>query len=123
MKETANFLAVDLGASNGRVLLARWDGSQFELEELHRFPNGPVRVLGHIHWDFLRIWSEILAGFARYAALSDRPLSGIGVDTWGVDFALLDRSGRLLGNPFHYRDARTDGIPERVFQAMTSSVW
>ena len=116
MKETANFLAVDLGASNGRVLLARWDGAQFNLEELHRFSNGPVKVLGHIYWDVLRIWSEILTGLARYAALSDRPLSGIGVDTWGVDFALLDRAGRLLGNPFHYRDARTDGMPERVFQ-------
>lgn len=113
---TTNFLAVDLGASNGRVLLGRWDGTRFHLQVLHRFPNGPVNVLGHLYWDVLRLWTEIKAGLARYAAEFDTPPAGIGVDTWGVDFALLDTAGQLLGNPYHYRDSRTDGVPEQVFQ-------
>jgi rhamnulokinase len=113
---TANFIALDLGASSGRVLAGQWDGARFELEELHRFTNGPADVLGHLYWDVLGIWSEIKAGLCRYAAGSSQPLSGIGADTWGVDFALLDRRGQLLGNPFHYRDSRTDGMLEKAFQ-------
>jgi rhamnulokinase len=116
MKETVNFLAIDLGASSGRVLLGRWDGGCFSLEELHRFPNGPVEFKGHQHWDVLRLWGEIELGLARYADQFNRPLAGIGVDTWGVDFALLDAAGNLLGNPYHYRDSRTDGMMEIVFQ-------
>ncbi|HIQ06368.1 MAG TPA: rhamnulokinase [Anaerolineae bacterium] len=119
MNDTTNFLAVDLGASNGRVLLGRWDGTRFDLQELHRFANGPVNVLGHLHWDPLRLWTEIKNGLANYAAQFDSPLAGIGVDTWGVDFALLDAAGGLLGNPYHYRDSRTDGIPELVFQRVS----
>jgi rhamnulokinase len=116
MAETTNFIAVDLGASSGRALLGRWDGERFQLQELYRFPNEPVNVLGHLHWDALRLWSEIKAGLARYAAEFDQPLAGIGIDTWGVDFGLLDRAGNLLGNPVHYRDHRTDGVMERVFE-------
>ncbi len=116
MAATTNFLAVDLGASNGRVLLARWDGARFELEVLHRFPNGPTTVQGREYWNPLRLWSEILTGMAKYAAAYSEPLSGIGVDTWGVDFALLDSTGRLLSNPVHYRDARTNGMPEALFK-------
>ena len=74
-----------------------------------------MQVLGALHWDVLRLWGEIKTGMARYAAQFDAPLAGIGVDTWGVDFALLDRAGRLLGNPVTYRDPRTDGMIERVF--------
>ncbi|HXK62009.1 MAG TPA: rhamnulokinase family protein [Acidobacteriota bacterium] len=110
-----NFLAVDLGASNGRVLLGRWDGAKFELAELHRFSNGPVHVLGHMYWDALRLWSEIKTGLSKYAATFKEPPISIAIDTWGVDFALLDRQGHLLGNPFHYRDPRTDGVPARLF--------
>lgn len=116
MSTSANFLAVDLGASSGRVMLGRWDGARFELHELHRFANDPVRVLGRLHWDVLRLWGEIKAGLARYAGQFDAPLAGIGVDTWGVDFALLDKAGRLLDNPVIYRDPRTDGMIERVFE-------
>jgi rhamnulokinase len=119
MTATANYLAVDLGASSGRLLLGRWDGERFQLEELHRFPNGPVHILGHLHWDALHIWSEILEGLARYASQFTDPLSGISVDAWGVDFGLLDRSGRLLGNPYHYRDSRTDGMVDVVFQKIS----
>jgi rhamnulokinase len=112
--DTTNFLAIDLGASSGRVMLGHWDGRRFGLDELHRFPNDPVQVLGHLHWDILRLWQEIQAGIAKYAAREDAPPAGIGVDTWAVDFALLDAAGRLLGNPYHYRDRRTDGMPEQV---------
>ena len=120
MAATTNFLAVDLGASNGRVLLARWDGERFHLDVLHRFANGPTEVHGRLYWDALRLWSEIQDGMARYAAEYDDPPAGIGVDTWGVDFALLDNAGRLLGNPVHYRDARTNGIPEIAFGVVPS---
>ncbi len=113
----ANFIAVDLGASGGRVLLGKFSGERFELEELHRFPNGPVNVLGRLHWDVLGLWQEIKTGLRRYAEMyPDMPLEGISVDTWGVDFALLDEAGSVLGHPYHYRDARTDGMVERVSQ-------
>jgi rhamnulokinase len=115
MRATADFLAVDLGASGGRVMLGRWDGARFTLEELHRFANGPVPLLGRLHWDHLRLWDEILTGLRRYGARFGRAPDGIGVDTWGVDYALLDRTGRLLGQPYHYRDHATDGVPALVF--------
>jgi rhamnulokinase len=114
MSRTANFLAIDLGASSGRVMLGKLDGLRFNLSELHRFPNGPVQGTGHLHWDVLRLWHEIKVGIARYAAQYDEPLAGIGVDTWAVDFALLDGAGRLLGDPYNYRDRRTEGMPEYV---------
>jgi rhamnulokinase len=116
VNEFAPYIAIDLGASSGRVLLGRWDGARWTLDELHRFPNGPVAVLGHLYWDVLRLWSEIQTGLARYTAAFDAPPAGIGVDTWGVDLALLDAQGHLLGNPHHYRDGRTQGMPERAFR-------
>jgi rhamnulokinase len=119
VSEYAPYIAIDLGASSGRVLLGRWDGARWTLDRLHRFANGPVQVLGHLHWDVLRLWSEIQTGLARYAAEFDAPLAGIGVDTWGVDLALLDAQGFLLGNPYHYRDGRTQGVPERAFQRVS----
>jgi rhamnulokinase len=114
MSATTNFLAVDIGASSGRVMLGRWDGERFALAELHRFPNGPVEAGGHIHWDAGQLWQEIQAGIRAYAAQHDAPLAGIGIDTWAVDYGLLDAEGRLLGNPFHYRDRRTEGVPALV---------
>jgi rhamnulokinase len=118
MGQTSNYIAIDLGASSGRVLLGRWDGARFDLQELHRLANEPVAAMGHLHWDVLRLWAEMKHGLARYAAQSGEPLSGIGVSTWGVDYALLDRAGRLLGNPYHYRDARTNGMMERAFEVV-----
>jgi rhamnulokinase len=112
MDRSRQYLAVDLGASNGRVLAGRWDGARFDLREVHRFDNGPVTVRGHLYWDALRLWAEIKAGLSRHVAQNPGPVSGLGIDCWGVDFALLDRDGRLLGNPYHYRDPRTDGIME-----------
>jgi rhamnulokinase len=114
----ANFIAIDLGAASGRVMLGRWtsgpNGPFIHLRELHRFANGPVQVLGHIYWDVLRLWEEMQRGIRQYAAEYHEPLAGIGIDTWAVDFGLLDREGQLIGNPYHYRDSRTDGLPEEV---------
>jgi rhamnulokinase len=114
MSQNVNFLAIDLGASSGRVMLGRWDGRRFDLHELHRFPNDPVSVMGRLHWDVLHLWQEIQVAIARYATQHKEPLAGIGIDTWAVDFALLDGAGEMLGNPYHYRDRRTEGILEYV---------
>lgn len=112
--DATNFIAVDLGASSGRVLLGQWNGTRFDLCELHRFPNVPMDVLGHIHWDVLRLWTEIKHGLHRYATQFNAPLMSIGIDSWGVDFGLLDRHGQLLGNPYHYRDRQNIGMAEAV---------
>ena len=114
MAKTANFLAADLGASNGRLLLAKFNGARFDLDVLHRFPNGVVNVMGTWQWDVLRLWTELLAGLGKYTQQEGKELTGVGVDTWGVDFGLLDRQGKLLGNPVGYRDARTDGMVDRM---------
>ena len=101
--------AVDLGASNGRVIVGRVAPRELELTELHRFPNEPVRVANTLHWDVLRLHHEVWTGLraAARAAEPTRGLVSIGVDSWGVDHALLDETGALLGNPVHYRDDRT----------------
>ena len=95
--------AIDLGASSGRVVLGRFDGGRVALEELHRFPNRPVRLPDGLHWNLLHLFTEALE------ALRGRALDGVAVDTWGVDYALLDSRGCVLGLPFHYRDERTSG--------------
>ena len=109
---TQSVLAVDLGAESGRVMAVHYDGNTLRLEELHRFPNTTVTVRGTLHWDLLRLWRDIQEGIAKGQAL--HPAS-IGVDTWAVDFGLLDAQGELIGNPVHYRDRRTDGMMEQVF--------
>jgi rhamnulokinase len=106
------FAAVDLGAESGRVVLGRHDGNAVALEVAHRFTNRSVQLADGLYWDLPGLFSDTLEGLARAAATA--PLSGIGVDAWGVDYALLDGSSRLLGLPFHYRDARTQGMVERV---------
>jgi rhamnulokinase len=110
-----NYLALDLGAESGRAIIGVLEGSRLSLNEVHRFGNGPVRLPDGIHWDVLRLWSEIKTGIAS-AVKHGAKLEGIGLDTWGVDFALLDRNKLLLSNPFHYRDARTDGMLEEAFK-------
>lgn len=105
-------LAVDLGAESGRVMAVHYDGRSLEIEELHRFPNVTVDVRGTLHWDFLRLWTDIRQGIGL--GRQHNP-AGLGVDTWGVDFGLLDSQGKLLGNPVTYRDSRTDGVMERAF--------
>ena len=113
-----HYLAIDLGAESGRLILGSLEGERLSLEEIHRFPNGPVRIHGHLHWDVLRMWSEILHGL-RLAGRKTGGLASLGVDTWGVDFGLLDDAGNLLGNPYHYRDNRTDGMLETAFERLS----
>ena len=115
MRAARRFLAIDLGASSGRIFAASWNGQQLQLSELHRFLNSSVRVFGHIHWDVLRLWSEINNGLQCYSRSYGSELTSLAVDAWGVDFALLDSEGRLLGNPQTYRDKRTNGIVNAVF--------
>jgi sugar (pentulose or hexulose) kinase len=104
--------AVDLGASGGRVMVGRAGAGQLELHEAHRFRNVPVTVTGTLHWDILRLHRGVLDGLRAAARTFD--LAGLGIDSWGVDYGLLDDTGALLGNPVHYRDARTDGVAEQV---------
>jgi len=111
MDKTQSFLAIDLGAESGRAVVG-YIGDTMSLNEIHRFPNGPVRVADHIHWDILRLWAEIQNSLRIAAGAAGGSLAGIGLDTWGVDFGLLDASDRLIGNPYHYRDARTNGMIE-----------
>ncbi len=114
-----NFLAFDLGAESGRAMLGQFDGERIRLSEVHRFPNGPVRLPDGLHWDVLRLWTEIKGSLALAVAAQKEhgaSLAGIGLDTWGVDFGLLDRDGALVSNPYHYRDARTDGMVEEAFR-------
>ena len=116
MAATKNYVALDLGAESGRAILGRLSDDRLTLEDVHRFPNGPVRVQDSLHWDVLRLWSEMRQGLAACAERADRDIAGIGVDTWGVDFGLVGRGDVLLGNPYHYRDSRTDGMLEEAFK-------
>jgi len=103
---------VDLGASGGRVIAARVSASGVELREVSRFPNEPVRAGGTLYWDILRLHASVRDGLA--AAAAAYPLASAGIDSWGVDYGLLDATGALLGNPVHYRDSRTDGVRSPV---------
>lgn len=105
-------LAIDLGASSGRGIVGTFDGKKLTLEENHRFPNEPVTVAGTFTWDMLRIFHEIKNSIRKCALSEDKDISSIGIDTWGVDFGLIDKTGRLMANPVHYRDTRTEGIIE-----------
>jgi rhamnulokinase len=117
MNESA-YAAVDLGAESGRVVIGRIAGGRASLELVHRFPNSPVRLPDGLHWDLLGLFAEVLRGLRR--ASSAAPLCGVGVDAWGVDYALLDRQGRVLGLPFHYRDPRTEGMVARAHDRVAS---
>lgn len=109
----AHVIAIDLGATSGRVMDVAFDGAQLKLHEIHRFPNIPVQTPKSMHWDALRLWHEITLGID---AAKDG--ASIGLDCWGVDYALLDSVGELLANPYHYRDPRTNGAMEWVFARM-----
>lgn len=108
------FLAIDIGASSGRLMLGSFGESRIlELEEIHRFSNGAVRRGGNLCWEYDRIFEEIKTGMKKCAELGKIPTS-VGVDTWGVDFVLLDKDGKLIGDSVAYRDSRTQGVPERI---------
>ena len=115
------YLAIDMGASGGRHLAGQFDGNTLTLKELYRFENGPTDLAGTLYWNLPSLWSHVQAGLnAAGAAIGDEIVS-IGVDTWGVDFALLGRGDTLLGNPVCYRDARTDGMMEKAFEIVPKS--
>jgi len=118
MAEEANYIAVDLGAESGRVMLGRIADGRLTLEQVHRFGNGPVQEQGTLRWDFQKLLSEIKTGIGKAAKTADGKVAGIGVDTWGVDFGLLGADGKLLENPYHYRDSRTNGVMDKAFALM-----
>src|SRR6478609_9006558 len=109
------YLGVDLGAESGRVVAGLWNGKIIRLEELHRFPNGGVAIADTLRWDVLRLWNEIQNGLTVAAKRFGKDVVSVGVDTWGVDYVLLSKSGELLGQPYHYRDKRTGGMFEQAF--------
>ena len=112
---TMNLLGFDFGASSGRAMLGIFDGKKLEIQEIHRFSNDPVLLCGQFVWDVPRLFYEMKQALLKIAR-SGVALDAIGIDTWGVDFGLLDKNGRLLGLPVHYRDERTSGMREKVRQ-------
>ncbi len=110
-------LAFDFGASSGRAMLSTLEDGKIVMKEIHRFSNDPVVVRGSMYWDVLRLFFEIKSGITK--AVNEGGFDAISIDTWGVDFGLLDKNGRLLANPYHYRDSRTHKIPEKVFEIIS----
>lgn len=108
-----NMLAIDLGASSGRGIVGSFDGKRLTLTENHRFSNDPVNLCGRMVWDIPRIFHEIKQSIGK-TVLDGNEVSSIGIDTWGVDYGLLDKNGQLLGNPVHYRDLRTQGAQSLI---------
>ncbi len=113
------FLAFDLGASSGRGITGRINDGRMEISEVHRFTNGPVEKEGSLFWDIDAIFAELKSGL-RKAIRSSSPISGIGIDTWGVDYAIVKPNGKFARNPYHYRDKRTDGMDRKVYGMIPS---
>lgn len=113
---TKRVLAFDFGASSGRAIIGYFDGDKITLEEVHRFSNDPVSVGGTVYWDVLRLFYEIKQGIIKAKIAGG--FDSIGIDTWGVDFGLIDSEGKLMENPVHYRDARTVGLVDEAFKTM-----
>lgn len=113
---TKRVLAFDFGASSGRAIIGCFDGEKITLQEVHRFSNDPVSVGGTVYWDVLRLFHEIKQGIIKAKIAGG--FDSIGIDTWGVDFGLIDAEGRLMENPIHYRDARTVGLVDEAFKTM-----
>ena len=111
------YLAADFGGGSGRIIAGFLCHGKLELEEVHRFPNRQVKLGNHIYWDFPALFEEMKAGL-KIAVQKGYNVKGIGIDTWGVDFGLIDKHGDLLGNPVCYRDARTEGMPAEVFNVL-----
>jgi len=112
--KTQHYVAVDLGAESGRVVVGIFDGAKLSLHEVHRFPTGPAHLLDSMRWDMLGFWRQIELGLSAVCSSYTRSPAAVGIDTWGVDFALLDRDGELIANPYHYRDRRTSGVMDKV---------
>jgi rhamnulokinase len=122
MAAEAKYLAFDLGAESGRAVVGFFDGEKIRLEDVHRFPNTPVRLLDTLHWNMLGLFADLKKGLGRAVAAYGGDFSGIGIDTWGVDFGLLGRDDALLGNPRHYRDHGNDGMLEEAFRIVPREV-
>ncbi|MEJ2703381.1 MAG: rhamnulokinase [Sedimentisphaerales bacterium] len=119
MTEVRKYIAVDLGAESGRVMLGTVSMDKVVLEEIHRFGNGPIEQNGSLRWDFGRLLAEIKVGIGKAAKAAGTRVSGIGVDSWGVDFGLLDADGKLIENPYHYRDSRNVGMTDKAFERIS----
>ncbi len=104
------FLAFDLGASGGRAIVGKLADKKIVLDEIHRFPNGDVTINGHMYWPILGLFRDIKAGLSAYAAKYGKDVTAVGIDTWGVDFVLMNRNDEMLGQAWNYRDSRTDGM-------------
>ena len=107
-------VAIDLGATSGRIVLGKYTGGSIQMTEIHRFSNNIIKIAGRSYWDLWGLWNEILAGL-RKAAASGETIESVGVDTWGVDFVLLGKDGHILSQPRSYRDDYTVGAPDRFF--------
>ncbi|MDR0361312.1 MAG: rhamnulokinase [Planctomycetota bacterium] len=114
MAQVKRYMALDFGAESGRAIAAAFDGKKMDLEILRRFSTDSTTMLGTLYWDFPSFIRNIKLGLSAYAGKYGSDLAGIACDSWGVDFGLLDKTGHLLANPVHYRDARTNGIPEKL---------
>ncbi|MFB6672593.1 rhamnulokinase family protein [Streptomyces sp. NPDC056390] len=118
---TGVFAAVDLGASSGRVMVGRVGPGTLALAEAHRFPNRPVRLPEGLRWDVLGLYAGVLDGLRAAGATADGPIASVGIDSWAVDYGLLDADGALLGHPVHYRDGRTEGVAEKVWASVPAA--
>lgn len=116
MKIHPAFLAFDLGAESGRLIMGELVDRKIRLNEVSRFKNQPVRLPDGLHWDVLSLWSDIIGSLKKAIQSESVAIQSVGFDSWGVDFGLLDKKNQLIGNPFHYRDNRTDGMLEEVFK-------
>ena len=109
----SNYVAVDLGAESGRVMLAALKDNKITLNQAHRFTNGPIEEDDSLRWDLPRLIREIKTGISKALGI-EKDVRSIGVDTWGVDFGLIDKEGNLIENPYHYRDERNVGMIEKA---------
>ncbi|MBK7107055.1 MAG: rhamnulokinase [Ignavibacteriae bacterium] len=116
------FLAIDFGAESGRAIVGILENNKIKLEEVHRFPNRPVNVHGSLHWNILQLFEELKTGISKAIQKGHSDIKSIAVDTWGVDFGFVTKDNQLLGNPFAYRDSRTNGILEKAFKLMPKDV-
>lgn len=120
MSQAKRYVALDFGASSGRAIAAAFNGKTMDLETLHRFTTDSTTMLGTLYWDFPSFMRNAKIGLQAYSAKYGSKLDGIACDSWGVDFGLLDKTGHLLANPVHYRDSRTNGIPEKLHSVVSA---